>query len=134
MKHQVDKKIFKNEWCGMLIALLATSLLSLFMLPAGIPFPSTIIFVVLAINFFAAVYSIIFHKVAIGIYEQNVFEEKDGIMDYTFKYIAVLFSGFNYRVQVTLQKLPLIFNKPIAVIFVLILAMQFIIAGTVFTY
>ncbi len=134
VKQRTNKKISQKEWIGMVIAIISTSLLSLFMLPAGIPFPSTIILVVLAINFFAAIYSVVFHKVAIGIYELNVFKEKDGITDYTFKYIAIIFSGLNYNVQVNLQKLPLIFNKPITIIFVFILAMQFIIAGTIFTY
>ncbi|GGB38672.1 hypothetical protein F3157_10950 [Virgibacillus dakarensis] len=134
MKHRVYEKKSKNEWIGMAIAIISTSLLSLFMLPAGIPFPSTVNFVILSINFLVAVYSIVFHKVAIALYELNVFKEKDSVADYTFKYIAILFSGLNYYVQITLQKLPLIFNKPIAIVFVIILAMQLILTGTVFTY
>ncbi|MEW9677287.1 hypothetical protein ABRT01_14060, partial [Lentibacillus sp. L22] len=54
---------------------------------------------------------------------------------FTYQYQPlVLVLTLNYNVQVNLQKLPLIFNKPITIIFVFILAMQFIIAGTIFTY
>ena len=58
----------------MFIAIVITSLLSLFMLPANLPFPSTVIFLILSTNLLVAFYSIAFHNVAIGIYELNVFK------------------------------------------------------------
>lgn len=133
-RYRVKKRISKNEWIGMVIAILLTSLLSLFMLPANLPFPSTIIFLILSTNLLTAFYSVIFHKVAIGIYELNVFRENKSITDYTFKYIAILFSSLNYYVQSALRGLPLIINKLFAILFVIVLAMQLIVTGTVFTY
>ena len=133
-RYRVKKRISKNEWIGMVIAILLTSLLSLFMLPANLPFPSTIIFLILSTNLLTAFYSVIFHKVAIGIYELNVFRENKSITDYIFKYIAILFSSLNYYVQSALRGLPLIINKLFAILFVIVLAMQLIVTGTVFTY
>ena len=133
-KSRMEEKFSKNKWTGMVIAVISTSLLSLFMLPANLLFPSTVVFLVLSTNLLAAFYSIIFHKAAIGIYELNVFKEQDSITDYTFKYIAILFSSLNYYVQVALKGLPLILNKLFAIIFVMVLAMQLIVTGTIFTY
>lgn len=64
----------------------------------------------------------------------NVFREKESINDYTFKYIAILFSSLNYYVQVALKGIPLILNKLFAIIFAIVLAMLLTVTGTVFTY
>lgn len=133
-QHRVKERISKKEWIGMAIAIFSTSLLSLFMLPANLPFPSTVIFLILSTNLLAAFYSVIFHNTAIRIYELNVFKEKERITDYTFKYIAILFSSLNYYVQVALKGLPLLLNKLFAIIFAIVLAMLLIVTGTVFTY
>lgn len=133
-KYCGNRRLYKNEWFGMAAAIVITSLLSLFMIPANLLFPSTVIFLTLSTNLLAAFYSVIFHKAAIGIYELNVFKEKESIPDYTFKYIAILFSGLNYYIQKALNGLPLLINKLFAIIFVIILAMQLIVTGTVFTH
>ncbi len=133
-QHRKRERICKNEWIGMFIAIVITSLLSLFMLPANLPFPSTVIFLILSTNLLVAFYSIAFHHVAIGIYELNVFKEKESVTDYTFKYIAILFSNLNYYVQIVLKGFPLIINKLFAIIFVIVLSMLLIVTGTVFTY
>ncbi len=130
-KSKADRRIAKNEWIGAGVAFIATSILSLVFL-AVIPYPSTLLYLILITNFMVAAFSVIFHNVAIGIYEANVYSEHKSVMDYTFKYIAVLFSGLNYCVQITLLNLPLIINKLVAVIFVLLLLWQSFMVGGVF--
>lgn len=75
-------------------------------------------------NFMVSLYSIVFHPVALAIYEANVFQEKTTMLDYIFKYIAIFFSGINYYVQMILLNLPLLLNKLIAIVFVLFLLWQ----------
>ncbi|WP_269411256.1 hypothetical protein [Lentibacillus daqui] len=72
-------------------------------------------------NFIVSLYSVIFHPVALGIYQANVFQEKTTLMDYIFKYVAIFLSGINYYEQMILLRLPLLVNKVIAIVFVLFL-------------
>lgn len=113
-----------KEWLGALIAFVFLSLFSLIFLGANIPYPSTFIFFILATNFMVSLYSILFHPIALGIYESNVFQEKTTLFDYIFKYIAIFLSGINYYVQMILLRLPLLLNKLIAIVFVLFLVWQ----------
>lgn len=114
-----------KEWIGALVAFILLSLLSLIFLGLNIPYPSTLILCIIFTNFMVALYSILFHPIAIGIYEANVYEERTTMLDYIFKYIAIYFSGINYYVQRTLLlRLPIIINKLIAIIFVLFLLLQ----------
>ncbi len=80
----------------------------------------------------AAAYSVLFHPFALRIYEANVFQERETILDYVFKYIAIYFSGINYYVQLTLLKLPLLLNKLLAIVFVLLLAGLALISGLIY--
>ncbi|BAC14768.1 hypothetical protein [Oceanobacillus iheyensis HTE831] len=107
-----------------MITFIILSLFSLIFIGLSIPYPSTIVMLVLITNFMVALYSIVFHPVAIAIYEANVFGKKTSLLDYIFKYIAIFFSGINYYVQKILLKLPLILNKLIAIVFVLVLLWQ----------
>ncbi|GLO67481.1 MULTISPECIES: hypothetical protein [Oceanobacillus] len=122
-KIEFDKEQPK-EWIALSIVIIFLSLFSLIFLGANIPYPSTIIFLILMTNFMVALYSVFFHPVAIGFYEANVYSEKSTVFDYIFKYIAIFFSGINYYVQITLLKLPLFINKLIAIVFVLLLLWQ----------
>lgn len=71
-----------------------------------------------------SLYSILFHPIALGIYESNVFQKKTTLFDYIFKNIAIFLSGINYYVQMILLRLPLLLNKLIAIVFVLFLVWQ----------
>ncbi|MFD1334460.1 hypothetical protein ACFQ4N_02545 [Oceanobacillus iheyensis] len=122
-KTTLDKDQSK-EWVALLITFIILSLFSLIFIGLSIPYPSTIVMLVLITNFMVALYSIVFHPVAIAIYEANVFGKKTSLLDYIFKYIAIFFSGINYYVQKILLKLPLILNKLIAIVFVLVLLWQ----------
>lgn len=121
-----------KEWSGAWIALVFSSLFSLIFLGANIPFPSTLLFFLLTTNGMAAAYSVLFHPFALRIYEANVFQERETILDYVFKYIAIYFSGINYYVQLTLLKLPLLLNKLLAIVFVLLLAGLALISGLIY--
>lgn len=123
-KVKVKEKKNKTEWLGFGITIILLSLFSLIFLGANIPYPSTLIFLMLMTNFMVSLYSIVFHPVALAIYEANVFQEKTTMLDYIFKYIAIFFSGINYYVQMILLNLPLLLNKLIAIVFVLFLLWQ----------
>ncbi len=127
------RSISKNLVC-FIMALIITGLISLMMIPAGLPFPSTMVFFILATNLLVAFYSLAFHKTAIALFKTNTKKEKKKIADYVFMYIAILFSGLNHLVQSVLDRQPLIINKLIALLFILILSMQLITSGKIFTY
>ncbi|MFD2923800.1 hypothetical protein [Halobacillus naozhouensis] len=114
----------KNEWLGLGIATILFSLMSLIFTGIHIPYPSTLVLLTIFTNAMVALYSIIFHKPAIALYESNVYGEAESVMDYTFKFIAVLFSGINYHIQIILIRLPLIVNKLIAIVFIFFLLWQ----------
>ncbi|WP_343271361.1 hypothetical protein [Lentibacillus songyuanensis] len=128
-----NKSSFSNkEWIGLLLTIIKTSLLSLGFTGIGIKFPSTIVILILVINFMFALYSILFHTIALKLYKANVYDEKSGVLDFTFKYIAILFSGINFYVQTKLLNLPLVVNKIFAIVFVLFLLWQSILVISVF--
>lgn len=138
-KKEIRKIGKSGEWLkeriGALIAFILLSLLSLIFLGLDIPYPSTLILCIIFTNFMVALYSILFHPVALGIYEANVYQEKTTVLDYVFKYIAIYFSGINYYVQMTLLlRIPLFLNKLIAVIFVLFLLWQAVILIGIFGF
>ncbi|MEN1967809.1 hypothetical protein WMZ97_06965 [Lentibacillus sp. N15] len=109
---------------GFGITFIVLSLFSFLFLGAVVPYPSTLIFLILMTNFMVSLYSIVFHPVALRIYQANVFQEKITMMDYIFKYVAIFLSGINCYVQMILLRLPLLINKPIAVVFVLFLVWE----------
>ncbi|WP_419892954.1 hypothetical protein [Oceanobacillus kimchii] len=121
-----------KEWIALSIAIILVSLFSLFFLGANIPFPSTLIFGMLSMNFMVALYSIIFHPFAIRIYEANFYRGDKSLLDNVFKYLSIYLMGVNYFVQKQLQKLPLLINKLIAIIFVLFLVWQMFIVVDIF--
>lgn len=131
LKKSKQKKSNK-EWLGFGINFIALSIFSLLFLGANIPYPSTLIFLILITNAMASVYSVIFHPIALGIYQANVFQEKTTVMDYIFKYVAIFLSGINYYVQTILLRLPLLLNKIIAIVFALFLLWQWFVVGTIF--
>lgn len=121
-----------KELLGALIAFVFLSLFSLLFLGANIPYPSTLIFFMLISNAMVSAYSILFHPIALGLYEANVFQRKTTMFDYIFKYIAIFLSGISYYVQRTLFKLPLLLNKLIVIAFVLLLLWQWFMMISIF--
>ena len=77
-----------KERIGALIAFILLSLLSLIFLGLDIPYPSTLILCIIFTNFMVALYSILFHPVALGIYEANVYQERTTVLDYVFLNIS----------------------------------------------
>ncbi|MFS0750486.1 hypothetical protein [Oceanobacillus sp. 1P07AA] len=130
-KIKFDKEQSK-EWTALLIAIILISMFSLVFLGANIPFPSTLIFGMLSMNFMVALYSIIFHPFAIRIYEANFYQGDKSLLDNVFKYLSIYLMGINYFVQKQLLKLPLIINKLVAIIFVLFLVWQMFIVVDIF--
>ncbi|WP_121614583.1 hypothetical protein [Virgibacillus halodenitrificans] len=116
-----QKPFSKNEMLGMLIAIIILFAFSSLFVVAGLPIPTTLIMLILITNFMFALYSLLFHNVAILIYESNVHASSGSIISYVFKYIAIAFSGLNYFVQTTLRNTPLLVNKLFAVVFVILL-------------
>ncbi|MEW9675103.1 hypothetical protein ABRT01_02775 [Lentibacillus sp. L22] len=136
---QIEKDLKKGkqkknnkEWLGFGINFIVISIFSLLFLGANIPYPSTLIFLILITNAMASVYSVVFHPIALGIYEANVLQEKTTMMDYIFKYVAIFLSGINYYVQMILLRFPLLLNKVIAIVFALFLLWQWFVVGTIF--
>lgn len=114
----------KNSWIGFGYTIIFIMLFSLIFLGAGIPFPSTIVFLMITTNLMVATFSIIFHPFTIVIYEANVFKECHTTVDYLFKYIVIFTSSINYHIQRLLQTLPLLWNKIFAILFVVLLIWQ----------
>ncbi|MYL57820.1 hypothetical protein GLW20_09900 [Virgibacillus halodenitrificans] len=133
-KSDIPTSSIVKNLVGFIIAFIITGLISLMMIPAGLPFPSTMVFFILATNLLVAFYSLAFHKAAIALFKTNTEKEKKKIADYVFMYIAILFSGLNHLVQSVLDRQPLLINKLIALLFILLLSMQLITSGTIFTY
>lgn len=124
VQYKQENGLSQNEWAGLLVAIIFVCLFSLFFIGADVPFPSTIIILLVLMNFMAALYSVIFHSIAIGLYKANVYDTSGTTLGYIFKYIAILFSGVNYFVQITLLKLPIIISKLLSILFVLFLLWQ----------
>ncbi|MYL57871.1 hypothetical protein GLW20_10160 [Virgibacillus halodenitrificans] len=111
----------KPELIGLLLVIIFISIFSLVFTGAELPFPSTIIMLILVMNSMIAFFSLVFHKFSIILYEANVYPENDSITNYIFKYIAIVFSGLNYYVQSILDRMPLLINKLLAIVFLLLL-------------
>ncbi|WP_077358556.1 hypothetical protein [Virgibacillus halodenitrificans] len=115
------ERFSKSEWIGLLLVIIFISIFSLGFTGAELPFPSTIIMLILVMNSMIVFFSLVFHKFSIVLYEANVYPENDSITNYFFKYIAIVFSGLNYYVQSILDRMPLLINKLLAIVFLLLL-------------
>ncbi|WP_113928847.1 hypothetical protein [Bacillus sp. P14.5] len=92
-------------------------LISIYLTGINIPFPSSLVIVMLGINTIFAFFSIFIQRLVVVLYESNVFEKPHSFSDYFYKYIAILTSGVNYYVQLVIRRLPFIFNKVMGVVF-----------------
>ncbi|WHX26442.1 hypothetical protein QNH47_00900 [Virgibacillus halodenitrificans] len=121
-KYQFRNK--KDEWIGLASAMTVLLLFSLLFFGAGLAFPSTIVFLCIITNFMAAAFSVVFHPLTISLYEANVFVKCKTKKDYFYKYIAIITTGINYHTQKLLRFMPLVINKFLAVLFVILLVWQ----------
>lgn len=94
---------------------------SLFLTGIDIPIPSSYIALMITANAVFAFFSIFAQKLVIILYEVNVYEKPKTLLDYCFKYIAIITSGVNYHIQNLLNRLPFILNKLASVFFFLFL-------------
>lgn len=119
------KRFTKKEILGLVIAFVVTSLLSLVFTLIEIRYPGSIVMLIFSGNFFMSFFSILFHRVAIYLYESSVYDRSESIKEYTFKYLNIITFGINYEVQKILARYPLILKIPISIIFFLFLLWQF---------
>ncbi|SIT05255.1 hypothetical protein [Virgibacillus pantothenticus] len=90
----------------LLITLIFLSLFS-FIFIGGLPYPTTLIMLMGVTNGMVVFYSLIFHPIAVGLYNANVYPTSDSITGYIFKYVAIFSSGLNYHARMTLGRMPL---------------------------
>ncbi|WP_282142504.1 hypothetical protein [Cytobacillus oceanisediminis] len=95
--------------------------ISLFLNGIDIPIPSSYIALMITANAVFAFFSIFAQKLVITLYEVNVYEKPKTLLDYCFKYIAIITSGINYHIQNLLNRLPFILNKLASVFFFIFL-------------
>lgn len=95
--------------------------ISLFLNGIDIPIPSSYIALMITANAVFAFFSIFAQKLVIILYEVNVYEKPKTLLDYCFKYIAIITSGINYHIQNLLNRLPFILNKLASVFFFIFL-------------
>lgn len=115
-KIHINWKEPKEIW-GMGICVVALTLFSCIFIPI-VPFPSTIILVIFVFNGVLATVSLLLHPAIIYSYELNVYGEAQTVHDYVYKYVALITSNVNYRIQLELSVLPYVVNKLLALLFV----------------
>jgi hypothetical protein len=113
-----------KKFIGFIIVLGIFTFMALFFKGVNIPIPSSYLLLVVMTNGIAAFVSIFVQRWVIVLYEANVYEAKDRVVDYSFKYFAIGISGLNYLIQKMFTRLPFIFNKLLAVIFFLFIMFQ----------
>lgn len=117
---------------GLALGIILLNLLSLPLLGINIPIPSSYIAVMITTNAIFAFFSIFLQRIVIALYEANVYEKPESTLDYLFKYIAILTSGFNYYIQTVLRRLPFILNKLAALLFFLFHILMWALLGFIF--
>nr|CDQ31154.1 hypothetical protein BN993_00526 [Virgibacillus halodenitrificans] len=123
-KKYEDRLFSKNKLIAFFIAITFISFFSLIFIGVNLPFPTTILMLILIMNGMATLYSIFFHKVIIVLYESNVFDVSGSITSYIFKYIVVTYLGLTYYVQIALSRTQLPVNKVFTFLFLLLLIWQ----------
>lgn len=106
-----------DKYIGILLAFLLCSIPAGLITGGGIPLPSSYIYLIFITNLVFSFISIFMQTTILRLYEINVYEEKKGMLDYTFKYIAIFLSAINYHVQIIFNRTPAILNKLFASLF-----------------
>ncbi|MFC0236557.1 hypothetical protein [Fictibacillus phosphorivorans] len=103
------------------LTILFVSLFSLIFVGIDIPFPTTMIMLLLLTNAIFAFFSIFVQRVIIKLYQHNYVTNKKGVLSLINKYTTFAFFSLNHSVQSVLSQLPLILNKLLALIFFFLL-------------
>lgn len=119
------KQFTRKETIGLIIALVITSFLSLIFTFIDIRYPGSIVMMMFSGNFVMSLYSILFRRIAIILYESSVYDRTESIKEYTFKYLDILMFGINYEVQKIIDRFPFIIKIPVSMLFFLFLLWQF---------
>ncbi|UXH42992.1 hypothetical protein N5C46_15005 [Rossellomorea vietnamensis] len=101
----------KKKMLGFILMVIVMTLISFSLSGINIPLPSAFVPLMIAANCVFAFISIFTQRLIIALYEVNVFEEKDSLGSYFYKYVAIFTSGINYYVQNVLNRLPFLVNK-----------------------
>jgi hypothetical protein len=99
------------------LSILICSLLSLVFIGANIPFPSTILFLLILTNIISAFVSILLQRLVIAIFNYNYYTEKESLFTLFYKYMTLAFFGLNHFAQLSLARLPFLINKLFSLIF-----------------
>ncbi|MDR7074422.1 hypothetical protein J2X07_003418 [Fictibacillus barbaricus] len=102
---------------SILLTILFCSLLSLIFVGIDIPFPSSILFLLVLTNIISAFVSIFLQRLVIGVFNYNYYTEKETLFSLFYKYMTLAFFGLNHFAQLALNRLPFLINKLFSLIY-----------------
>ncbi|MBH0156740.1 hypothetical protein IHV10_10205 [Fictibacillus sp. 5RED26] len=117
---------------SIILTILFISLFSLIFVGIDVPFPTTIIMLLLLTNAIFAFFSILVQRAIIELYEHHTSKNKHGVLSLLNKYTTFAFFGLNHGVQSTLTRLPLWINKLLALLFFFLLLFNWLIILIIF--
>jgi hypothetical protein len=120
------------KYYSFILSVLFCSLFSLIFVGIDIPFPSTIVLLLLLSNAIFAFFSILAQRAVIGLFDYNSYTDKQGIIFLFIKYVTLALFGLNYFVQLVLNRLPFLLNKLFALLFFGLLLIQWFIVIVIF--
>ncbi|MET3726914.1 UPF0716 family protein affecting phage T7 exclusion [Fictibacillus halophilus] len=110
-----------DKLISILLTILFISLLSLIFVGIDIPFPTTIIMLLLLTNAITAFFSIFVQRAIIERYNNSFVTNKNDVLSLIYKYTTLAFYGLNHAVQSVLSLIPWIINKFLALLFFFVL-------------
>jgi len=114
------------------LMILFVSLFSLIFVGIDVPFPTTMILLLLLTNAIFAFFSIFVQRIIIKLYQHNYVTNKNGVLSLINKYTTFAFFGLNHSVQSVLSHLPMIINKSLALLFFFLLLVNWLIVLIMF--
>lgn len=117
---------------SIILTILFISLFSLIFVGIDVPFPTTIIMLLLLTNAIFAFFSILVQRAIIELYEHHTSMNKHGVLSLLNKYTTFAFFGLNHGVQSALTRLPLWINKFLALLFFFLLLFNWLIILIIF--
>ncbi|MBH0164126.1 hypothetical protein IHV12_04325 [Fictibacillus sp. 7GRE50] len=112
---------------SILLTILFISLFSLIFVGIDIPFPTTIIMLLLLTNAITAFFSIFVQRAIIERYNNSFVTNKVDVLSLIYKYTTFAFYGLNDAVQSVLSLIPWIINKLLALLFFFLLLINWLI-------
>ncbi|ANC78681.1 hypothetical protein ABE65_018510 [Fictibacillus phosphorivorans] len=117
---------------SIILTILFISLFSLIFVGIDVPFPTTIIMLLLLTNAIYAFLSIFVQRFIIELYKHNTSTDKNRFFSCLNKYTTFAFFGLNHSVQLTLTRLPLLINKLLALLFFFLILFNWLIILIIF--